>query len=261
MGKIITSDELAQHNVKKFEFTAIESINEEKTPFNKALFSGETTQDTSKTLHEVPEVQETATPPKEENAQFQKIEDLSEHNVALEMELENLKKDFDTKLQEQQDKAFQDGKEEGIKETQSTLQEHNDDLNIQIIKSITLLDEQLLTHQNFLSSIKDELVDASIIIAKKILKKELSETSEETAINLAQTLLEDLKEASDITLKVNPKDAQYIQAHYEAQKNIKIEADDAINKGGIIILTDIGNIDGTIDTRLEKAIALIEREG
>ncbi len=257
MGKIIDANKLNEHHVKKFQFASLEVNQEKKEPFNPALFSD------NEEVIEKPLIKEEEKPTenKEADALLQKIEYLSGENIRLEAELETLKKEFDEKVTEQSDKAYERGKVEGVKDTQETLQEHNDELNIQLIKSITALDEQVQKHEEFFTSCKEELVDASTIIAKKIIKKELEDHSEIVAKKLADTFINDLKEASTITLKVNPKDAQYIEEHYKEKKNIKIDADDAINKGGIIILSDIGNIDGNIETRVEKAIALIKREG
>lgn len=256
MGKIIDSDKLEEHHVKKFQFATLEVNEKEKPSFDHALFSDK------KTTEPPVETEETTSENNTDaNKLFQKIESLTSENIALTMELETLKKEFDEKLKESSEVAYEKGKVEGVKDTQETLQDHNDELNIQLIKSITALDEQVQKHEKFLSTCEDELVDVSTIIAKRIIKKELTENSEKVALTLTQSFINDLKEASTITLKVNPKDAQYIQEHYKDRKNIKIDADDAINKGGIIILSDIGNIDGNIDTRMEKAIALIKREG
>ncbi len=255
MGKIIDADKLNEHHVKKFQFTALAVNQEKKEPFNPTLFTDN---------EEVIESTQEEEKPKNNNeadALLQKIEHLSSENIRLETELETLKNEFDERVTKEREEAYEKGKVEGIKDTQETLQEHNDELNIQLIKSITALDEQIQKHEEFFTSCKDELVEASTIIAEKIIKKELEDHSEIVAKKLADTFINDLKEASTITLKVNPKDARYIEEHYKEKKNIKIDADDAINKGGIIILSDIGNIDGNIDTRVEKAIALIKREG
>ena len=254
MGKIIDADNLNEHQVKKFEFAALDTL-EEKVVFNpKNLSQEETIQkevSQEKKREKTPDI----------NALLQKIDTLTEENITHSMNLETLEKKFEEKLKIATEEAYQKGKEEGVKDTQETLQEHNDDLNIQLVKSITLLEEQLQIHDTFIASLKDELTEVSIIIAKKIIKKELEENSHKVALTLANSFIKDLKEANTITLKVNPKDAHYIEEHFKEQKSIMIDADDAINKGGIIILSDIGNIDGSINTRIEKAIALIKREG
>ena len=257
MGKVIDSSKLDEHHVKKFQFASLEVNDETKEPFNHALFS------TPQAAQEASEIEEEEKPQTthEADSLLQKIEYLSSENIRLESELKTLQKEVEEKINSTRTEAYEEGRAEGIKETQATLQEQSDDHNIQLIKSITALDEQIQKQEIFFNDSKDELIEAASIIAKKIIKKELEEHSQIVAKKLADAFLDDLKEASAITLKVNPKDAQYIEEQFKARKNIKIDADDAINKGGIIILSDIGNIDGNIDTRIEKAIALIKREG
>ena len=258
MGKVINENNLNQHEIKKFEFAALEVVQEDTSDFNPTNFTQQTP-DTTKI--KVTEENNNSEKSPDIDALLQKIDTLSDENIKTEIRLETLQKEFDEKIKSSTEEAYQKGKEEGVKDTQQTLQEHSDDLNIQLVKSITALEEQLQSQVTFLNAIEDELVETSTLIAKKIIKKELEENSHKVALTLAKTFLKDLKEASSITLKVNPKDAHYIQEHFKEQKTIMIDADDAINKGGIIILSDIGNIDGNIDTRIEKAIALIEREG
>jgi len=137
---------------------------------------------------------------------------------------------------------------------------HQDELKTQLLRSITLLDEKVHSLDLYLQEIKSSLIESATHIAKKVIKKEIDENSHIVAKNIASSFLNELKEATEIKLKVNPQDATYLSQHFSGEKNIKIEPDDAINKGGIIILSDIGNIDGKIQTRVEKAISLIKQE-
>ncbi len=259
MGKVIDSDNLDKHHVKKFQFATIAQVDNNKSAFDQTLFSA-----TSTDIEEPQEdnEEETSRPSNQEaDALLQKIEYLSGENIRLETELESLQKRFDEEIAKAREEAFEKGKVEGIQETQVTFQEHNDTHNTQLIKSITSLEEAAQRVEAFLDASKEELIEASGIIAEKIIKKELEEHSHIVAKKLADSFINDLKEASTITLKVNPQDAHYIEEAYKERKKIIVDADDAINKGGIIILSDIGNIDGNIDTRVQKAIALIKREG
>ncbi len=262
MGKIISNDELKEHSVKKFEFVSL-NIQEEKSHFDATLF------DAAQETNEVEATQESAqeenidapTPSQEATELLAKIETLTNENISLDMQLQTLQTEFDSKLQEATDQAYKKGQEEGIQESQNTLQEQSEALQTQLLKSISTLDEQTQRLNDFLIKIEDELIDASMIIAKKVIKKEIEEHSQEVALTLAKDFLQDLKDATTITLKINPQDATALTEHFAQSKNITISPDDAINKGGIIILSDAGNIDGNIDIRLEKALALIEREG
>jgi flagellar assembly protein FliH len=66
-----------------------------------------------------------------------------------------------------------------------------------------------------------------------------------------------LKNAKKIEIKTNPKDFEYLQENFKDMQNISISPDEAISEGGVVLISDIGNIDGDIKTRLEKAKQII----
>ena len=84
--------------------------------------------------------------------------------------------------------------------------------------------------------------------------------------NLAQILKErntsidqlfsEIKDAKEVQVKVNPKDYEFIKENFSGQ-NVKISADEAISAGGAIVLSDAGNLEGTIEARLEKIKKII----
>ncbi len=59
-------------------------------------------------------------------------------------------------------------------------------------------------------------------------------------------------------MKVSPKDYESLKEVYSTIENIRVDSDSAITEGGVIILSDAGNLDGNISTRLEKVKNLIE---
>ncbi len=107
---------------------------------------------------------------------------------------------------------------------------------------------------------RKELISVALDIAKEVIQKEVSEHSEEIAYNLAKALMEDIKEATEIQIKANPKDAKYLKK--KNLNNVEILEDDAVKEGGVVIISDIGNIDAEIFQRF-KAIkeAILEGDG
>ena len=85
-------------------------------------------------------------------------------------------------------------------------------------------------------------------IAKEIIQKEVSENSNKVAYSLAKALINDLKEATKIVIKANPKNVSFLKSHLD---NIQIVEDEAIKEGGIVILSDIGNIEADINQRFK----------
>jgi len=67
---------------------------------------------------------------------------------------------------------------------------------------------------------------------------------------LTKELLNDIKEATQIEIKVNPLDYDYVKDHLNLDK-IKVSPDNAISVGGVVILSDAGNIEAEIHKRFE----------
>lgn len=80
---------------------------------------------------------------------------------------------------------------------------------------------------------------------------EISTNSAKIASSLARTLLQDLSQNTQVTLKVFPGDLEDIKESLKDLNYVILEADQAIAKGGIVILSSEGNIDGDIFTRFE----------
>jgi flagellar assembly protein FliH len=254
MSNIINEDSLKKHKIEKFQFQSLGSDDAIQTsePISFEDIVNQESIDVAKN--------DESNKPEVANEFLTKIEELTDENVKLQLALENLQKELDLKIEEESKISYQKGKEDGIKEATSSMQEHQDEIKSQLIRSVTNLDEKIHSIDLFLQEIKSELVDAATYIAKKVIKKELDENSQIIAKNIASSFLADLKDATQIKLKVNPQDETFLTKHLSTIKNIKIEPDDAINKGGIIILSDIGNIDANIQTRIQKAINLIKQE-
>ena len=255
MGKVIASENTDKHNIEKFHFSPlhVENINKaQENLTSEDIFSNTfDTQEIKKPVKKN-DIKEEA------NDLLEKIDALTSEKVKLEMELESIKKEQDNLLEISIKEAFENGKKEGIQESGDSFQDGIDELKIQLVKSIGSLDEELEHQKEFIKKIEDEIVNSSVEIAKKVIKKELDLNSQEIALNLSRDFLANLKDAKSIKLKVNPQDAKYLTNKLEDMKNLIIDEDDAITKGGVIILSDIGNIDGDISTRIQKVVSLLK---
>ena len=257
MSNIIDKSSYDKHTIEKFEFRSIENIDSSKDFIEDDFISEQSTNDHN--------IQDENDIEKEQNIPdidelLQKIDLLSEENINLESKVEKLQKEFDNEIETKVHEAYERGKQEGIEETNKTIQDQSDELKTQLINSIENLNDKILELDKYLEEVEEELKEAAIIIAKKVIKKELDQNSNKIALFIAKSLIEELKDATNIKLKVNPNNEKYLTQNLSSDKKIKIEADDAVNKGGVIIISDIGNIDNNISTRLNKAISLIKEE-
>jgi flagellar assembly protein FliH len=169
---------------------------------------------------------------------------------------EEHKKELEHIKQVTLEEGIQKGKELAQKECN---EKYEQTLNL-FAQSIQKLEEEAKLYNTSLDNVKKELTSAAIDIAKEVVQVELNENSSNVAASLAESLLEDLKDASKITLKVNPKDFTYLSSHFQNINNIKIVSDAAVNEGGVIAISDIENIDAQIPKRFERVKRVILSE-
>lgn len=115
----------------------------------------------------------------------------------------------------------------------------------------------LNSNQEVYEQIAPEILGVSIEIAKKIIKKEVSE-SPEVLINTVIEVLKGLsKEEAKIMLRVNPAQVDVLKQSVPEilsvtglDAKVSILADENVSEGGCLVTTTNGVVDATIETQL-----------
>ncbi len=111
--------------------------------------------------------------------------------------------------------------------------------------------------QDVFDKIAPEILSISVDIAKKIIKKELSQ-SPELLLDTVLTILKSLsKEETKITIRTNPAQVSMLKGEVpEMAEQLGLEAkimvipDESVLEGGCVVTTTNGVVDATIDTQL-----------
>jgi len=189
---------------------------------------------------------------------LQKIEELSNNIINIQNKFELQLNDCKQQNEIEKQKAFEEGYNKGKLEAENSVKNEMGE-KIELLKnSIQKVDKINELFEEKILSIEKELISVALDIAKEVIQKEVSENSKEIALSLAKALMEDIKDATKITIKVNPKDAKFLKE--QNLQNVEIIEDDAVKEGGVVILSDIGNIDAQILQRF-KAIKEAVLEG
>ena len=111
--------------------------------------------------------------------------------------------------------------------------------------------------QEVFDYVAPNIMEISLDIAKKIIKKEIQQDSNLIMENISELLRGLSKEETKITLRVNPTQVSIVKANVpEMLTNIGLEAkilvvpDETIMEGGCMVTTTNGVIDATIETQL-----------
>jgi flagellar assembly protein FliH len=248
LSRIISNDNVDKHVVKPYKFKELKDTDSDN--FADHDDKNEMKIEYVETSYSLPSQQDKESKELIERL-LNKIEELSNHILKIEdnfkAQLEECKRNIEIEKQ----KAFEEGYQRGFEEAKFQI-EANVNEKIELLEnSLKKVDELNKIFEEKIISIEKELISVALDIAKEVIQKEINENSKEIAYNLAKSLMDEVKDATKIKIKVNPKDAEFLKS--KDFKNVEILEDPAVKEGGVIIISDIGNIDGEILSRF-KAI-------
>src|SRR5574344_534365 len=142
--------------------------------------------------------------------------------------------------------AAKEGYQEGLKASKEDIEKVKESI-------ISFFDAPQEVHDN----IAPDILEISLDIAQKIIKKEMSENSEILLDNIKEILKGLSKEETKIILKVNPSQAAMLKQEMPQaisaagmEAKVIIEPDENTMEGGCLVTTTNGVIDATIETQL-----------
>ncbi len=256
MDNIIEQDKLGRHTVQRYRFKVLGSM---------------TTDDmqTEDETQEIPLVEKKSVKKDDKvddnqnkfvEELLKKSDTLSTNIIKLQMQIEKQESEFENRLKESIAREKEIAFDEGYSKAKSELESSFSEKSINYIESAKKLSQKAEEFDKFLKNLEKNLLDTSLEVAREVIKKEIEISSSKVAEALAKELIDDLKDANKITLKVNPKDFDALQKVFANSAKIDVEADSAISLGGVVLLSEKGNLDGNLSSRLEKVKYLLQSE-
>ncbi|MGX3011357.1 flagellar assembly protein FliH [Helicobacter sp. 23-1044] len=256
---VIALDELDAHTMNKYSFKTIaessvksQNLNAEsrQKSTDSAPKVAESTIDSTKDSTFAPSKAQVAMI--ESSLEKELIDKLLQKSDDLSATLKGFEKRF-SDLQAQANEREKVAKEEGIKEGKMMVDlELKNSIEIErekIASSINKLDSAIDGAKAQIEKLESELSSIALDIAKEVIIKEISAESAKVAASIAKELLKSMSGNLDVVIKVNPADFEFLNNLAKGKENIKIKSDDAIAKGGVVIISENGNIDGSIMSR------------
>lgn len=183
---------------------------------------------------------------------MKKTDDMSSNFIKLQMKLEDKEEEFKKELENAKQVAFNEGQVSGREQALQDSSESLTNSMSQFSSSVSTLESSAKEFESALEAIKNDLMNAALDIAKEVINVELSENSSEVAKILSNELIKELQSASKVTLKVNPQDHGIISQSVGSLEHIEVISDSAVSAGGVIAISDAGNIDAQISKRFER---------
>lgn len=256
MASIITSDRIKSHNVDKYNFKVLAYGSEPDDEFVESSFTKK--QPESEVQHQARdrEVDSSAMTQSSKDSLIEsllnKTDEMSSNFIKLQMKLESMSDEHKSEIQKIKEESYaaglEAGKEKAVKDDEKSVST----VVAQYSSSIEKLEKNAKEFENALEGIKKELISAALDISKEVIKVELRENSSRVASILAQELIKELQSASKVTIKVNPKDHGAISEAVGSLAHVEVMSDSAVSLGGVIAISDAGNIDAQISKRFER---------
>ena len=171
------------------------------------------------------------------------------------LEVEKMVKEAEMRAAEIEHEAYQKGynagREIGYREGQGEVRRLIDRLG-------TILGHAIDVREQVIKESEKQMVEMILIIARKVIKDEIVERKE-VVLNNIRDALSRIKERDRIDIRVNFADLELTTAHkdevvkmLESLRKVNIYEDSRVDRGGVIIETDVGAIDARISTQLKE---------
>jgi flagellar assembly protein FliH len=171
------------------------------------------------------------------------------------LEVERMIKEAEMKVAEVEHEAYQRGydagREVGFKKGQAEVRRLIDRLGTIVGKAIDI-------REDIIQASEKQMVEMILIIARKVIKDEIIERKE-IVLNNIREALKRIKDRDRVDIRVNFSDLEITTAHkdeliklMESLRKVNIYEDSRVDRGGVIIETDVGAIDARISTQLKE---------
>lgn len=255
MSSIISSEKIQKHNVDKYSFKVL-ALGTEPQDEPQSAYAAK------KSIFEVQEpkiereIDTSAISQSSKDSLIEsllkKTDEMSSNFIKLQMKLESMSDEHKAELQKVKDDSYAAGLEAGKALALKEEEKNSANALFQYSASVIKLEKSAKEFEGALEEIKKDLVNAALDISKEVIKVELSENSNRVAVTLAKELIKELQSASKVVLKVNPKDHGAISQAVGSLAHVEVMSDSAVSLGGVIAISDAGNIDAQISKRFER---------
>ena len=127
-----------------------------------------------------------------------------------------------------------------------------------------LIEEIKIQKTNLMKKNEHHIVKLCFYLAKRLLMKEV-EGNDEYITTVIKRSLEMAQSEEAVTVKMSAEDCRWVNEHKETifknlnlDESTKLEEDPDISRGGVVVETNYGVIDSTLEQRVEKLESLLD---
>jgi flagellar assembly protein FliH len=133
-----------------------------------------------------------------------------------------------------------------------------------------LVERVLTERHNVAQAARAQIVELAMVIAERVVRR-VAECDHSIAARAVAEALTHVQSRERVRVRLNPRDLQYVQtvdaqtaAGFAAIERLELVQDADVGVGGCVVETDMGSIDGRVETQLaqiEQALLAALRTG
>jgi len=148
-----------------------------------------------------------------------------------------------------------DGREQALVEAREEFKQRQESLISTLAEVVKELD---LRKRRLLSQAHKDLVSLAVSIARKVIRS-VAEASPAVAEENVREAVRLTGSASDVVVRVHPEEREFLELlvgeiaeQFGQSKHVRLVADESVNRGGCVIQTEAGEVDGRIETQVSR---------
>ena len=151
--------------------------------------------------------------------------------------------------------GYHDGYRDGLVALEGFKQSFTQQNTAQIGALLVAFDEQL---QSLDGEMAQALARTALLLAQQVLRSEVQQRPELVAEVARQAINTVMHSARQVTVHVHPLDLPLVSQGAQetlSARGARLRPDSAINRGGVLVHSDVGTVDARLDTRWAEAVA------
>jgi flagellar assembly protein FliH len=152
---------------------------------------------------------------------------------------------------ESREKGYKAGREAGFKDGQAEVTRLIDRLG-------TIVSHAVDVREEIIKSSEKQMVNIILTVCRKVIKDEIGERKD-VVLNNIRAALQKIKGRDRVDIRVNFADLELTTSNkdelikmLESLKKVNVYEDSRVDRGGVIITTDVGEIDARVSTQLDE---------
>lgn len=257
MRTVIDRSALERHTVNKYKFKVLAmgaEREEERPPASVLAAAAGAEEKPPKAAVAAPASAEPSRESRDDLVEslLKKADEMSSSVIKMQMKLEEAEASYRVQIEAERQKAYEEGIAAGREALLREREQEQREGMSRFTASVQTLELRAKEFSDALEAVHTELLHAAIEIAREVILIETGERSSEIAKRMASQLIGELQEASKITLRVNPADHGPLSEALGQLDRVEIVSDSAVSRGGVVAISNAGNIDAEVMKRFER---------